>query len=262
MSIICKFCTAEITWTKRGDESVPLNLDGSDHLCQAGKGKKTSAVKDEFRTGVLVDISKGLLTINEGGKEKGIAISTAQFTELEDNKLPANVKFKVDAKSFLTKLEFVGGDLPLGDNEFAKAADAKKKAIAEAAAVPAAKEVAQADARTKENEAYAQKEAIAAYSAGRIPTQAPQETDTLAVSTGNLHLAGQGVDLTLKPQQTPLIVDGAVKLAVHIDLGSYSNFDLEVNAASGEHARALLEQEAKPVIALCKRIMREAKEGY
>lgn len=53
---------------------------------------------------------------------------------------------------------------------------------------------------------------------------------------------------------------GSVKIAVHIDLGSYSNFDLEVNGATGEQARALLEQESKPVIALCKKIMRDAKE--
>lgn len=32
--ILCKYCQAEITWTKRDGRNIPLNADGSDHRCR------------------------------------------------------------------------------------------------------------------------------------------------------------------------------------------------------------------------------------
>ena len=51
---------------------------------------------------------------------------------------------------------------------------------------------------------------------------------------------------------------GAVSLKIHINLGSFCNFDLGVEGATGQHARQLLAQEAEKSIPLVANIMKEA----
>jgi hypothetical protein len=55
---------------------------------------------------------------------------------------------------------------------------------------------------------------------------------------------------------------GGVEIAVHVNLGNYSSFDLKVTGINGEHARQLLQQEAAPTIVLAKGIIQEASKGY
>ena len=59
-----------------------------------------------------------------------------------------------------------------------------------------------------------------------------------------------------------LSATGGVELAIHVNLGNYSSFDLKVTGINGEHARQLLQQEAAPTIVLAKGIIQEASKGY
>lgn len=55
---ICKFCTAEITWIKEGDKSVPLNIDGTKHFCKkspAPKGTNIGTVEKYEANNVHID---------------------------------------------------------------------------------------------------------------------------------------------------------------------------------------------------------------
>jgi hypothetical protein len=165
---------------------------------------------------------------------------------------PEETAKRAEAAGFKTGTEVKNTE----ESEVVKRADENKKAIAAAAA---AKEKAQADQRMKDNEEYARQ--LAAEQKGRETQKQPDAPPKVGGSTKDQEPVGQRVDPAPNAPQTP-IMEGSVKLAVHIDLGSYSNFDLEVNQPSGDLARKLLEQESAPVIALCKRIMRDAKEGY
>ena len=142
------------------------------------------------------------------------------------------------------------------ESEVVKRADENKKAIADA---NAAKEKAQSDQRMKDNEVHARQ--LAAEQKSAETRKQPDAPPKAGGSAKVQEPVGQRVDPAANAPQMS-IMEGSVKLAVHIDLGSYSNFDLEVNQPSGDLARKLLEQESAPVIALCKKIMRDAKEGY
>jgi hypothetical protein len=54
---------------------------------------------------------------------------------------------------------------------------------------------------------------------------------------------GKGMDLPIgEPEKTRIA--GSVGISIHVNLGSYNNFDLRVEGVNGDHARALLAQEA------------------
>jgi hypothetical protein len=42
---ICKYCQAEINWTKQGERSVPVNKDGTSHHCPKPQPQKTMDFK-------------------------------------------------------------------------------------------------------------------------------------------------------------------------------------------------------------------------
>jgi len=53
-------------------------------------------------------------------------------------------------------------------------------------------------------------------------------------------------------------IAGSVELKVHINMGSFCNFELGVTGVSGEHARQLLMQEADKSLPIVRRLMVEA----
>ena len=96
------------------------------------------------------------------------------------------------------------------ENEVVKAADAKKRAIAEAATVKA-REQEQATQRMKDNEEHARQLATDRSAAqavtSRIPplTQTPTQTSSSAVSTKVQEPVGHGVDPAATAQQTAIM---------------------------------------------------------
>ena len=142
------------------------------------------------------------------------------------------------------------------ESEVVKRADENKKA--------------QSDQRMKDNEEHARQLATDRSAAqavtSRIPplTQTPTQTSSSAVSTKVQEPVGQRVDPAQKTAESPILpsqegsVMGAVSLKIHINLGSFCNFDLGVEGATGDHARLLLKQEAEKSISLVANIMREA----
>ena len=56
----------------------------------------------------------------------------------------------------------------------------------------------------------------------------------------------------------PTRIAGAVGFSIHINLGSYNNFDLRVEGVNGDHARELLVQESQLCLPIIMRIIGEA----
>ena len=94
---------------------------------------------------------------------------------------------------------------------------------------------------------------------------AKQETTKKALST--LPVSNTPIESVKVPQNTNVAVPDAVaecpvELKVHLDCGSYSNFDLTVPAMPIDQAIARVEADAKKAIAVMHRLMAEAKKGY
>ena len=102
------------------------------------------------------------------------------------------------------------------------------------------KEDAAGDARIKENE-----QEVKSLVGATKPMTKPEPTK-------------EPENVSQNEAVTPTDIAGAVGLKIHINLGSFCNFDLSVEGQSGEHARQLLAQEASKSIPLVANIMREA----
>jgi hypothetical protein len=63
------------------------------------------------------------------------------------------------------------------------------------------------------------------------------------------------------PVEEPYEIPGAVSLKIHINLGSFCNFELGVEGSSGEHACALLVQESKRTLPVVANIIAEAMKA-
>jgi len=63
------------------------------------------------------------------------------------------------------------------------------------------------------------------------------------------------------PVEEPYEIPGAVSLKIHINLGSFCNFELGVEGSSGEHACALLVQESKRMLPVVTNIISEAMKA-
>jgi hypothetical protein len=113
------------------------------------------------------------------------------------------------------------------------------------------KEDAAGDARINENAEFA--ESLAKASQTVPATQPPKEPENVAQKEAMALSA---------PSKEILPATGGVELAVHVNLGNYSSFDLKVTGINGEHARQLLQQEAAPTIALVKGIIKNASKVY
>lgn len=55
---------------------------------------------------------------------------------------------------------------------------------------------------------------------------------------------------------------GPVELGIHLDMGSYTNFDLKVSELTADRAIARLEADAMKTISMMRRLMSAAKKGY
>jgi hypothetical protein len=71
--------------------------------------------------------------------------------------------------------------------------------------------------------------------------------------------ADTGTAKETMPTAAGSALSGIVELGITINIGNYSSFTLKVVGDSGEHARALLEQESEPTIRLVKSIARKAQ---
>ena len=66
------------------------------------------------------------------------------------------------------------------------------------------------------------------------------------------------LDLGKKPKAEtilPTLVAGAVGISIHINLGSYNNFDIRVEGVNGDHARELLVQESELMMPIVMKII-------
>lgn len=70
------------------------------------------------------------------------------------------------------------------------------------------------------------------------------------------------VNVPEAPGTTDPIKECPVELKVHLDCGSYSNFDLTVPGLPIDQAIGKIEADAKKAIAMMHRLMAEAKKGY
>ena len=93
----------------------------------------------------------------------------------------------------------------------------------------------------------------------RKAVEAPK-TPTMTQTTKEPEKPVQSATVAL-PEAFPEAT-GGVELAIHVNLGNYSSFDLKVTGINGEHARQLLQQESAPTIALAKSIIKDAAKGY
>ncbi|CAK0771101.1 hypothetical protein CCP3SC15_420001 [Gammaproteobacteria bacterium] len=57
-------------------------------------------------------------------------------------------------------------------------------------------------------------------------------------------------------------VVGPVEIGIHIDMGSYTNFDLKISELTTERALVRLEADAEKAIAMMRRLMGLSKKGY
>jgi hypothetical protein len=74
-----------------------------------------------------------------------------------------------------------------------------------------------------------------------------------------LDLAKKGFGFETKlPEPVPTKVAGAVGVSIHINLGSYNNFDIRVEGVNGDHARELLVQESELMMPIVMKIIGEA----
>jgi hypothetical protein len=58
--------------------------------------------------------------------------------------------------------------------------------------------------------------------------------------------------------EPPTLVAGAVGISIHINLGSYNNFDIRVEGVNGDHARELLVQESELMMPIVMKIIGDA----
>jgi len=119
-------------------------------------------------------------------------------------------------------------------------------AHADAALAQINKENEQAAAREKENQEY-----LKTLTEGQKPMSTPEPTKEPENSPQN-----EAVTTPDAIQECP------VELKVHLDCGSYSNFDLTVPGLPIDQAIAKIEADALKSIAMMHRLMAAAKKGY
>jgi hypothetical protein len=135
-----------------------------------------------------------------------------------------------------------GSDI-LKENLEQKRAEQEK---ADAALAQIKKEEEQATARIKENQEHIKTLTGAQKS---MPTPEPTNEPEICQQNANVNVSDA-------------IVECPVELKVHLDCGSYSNFDLTVPGLPIDQAIARVEADATKTIALMHRLMAAAKKGY
>ena len=108
------------------------------------------------------------------------------------------------------------------------------------------KEEEQATARTTENQEYLKTLSGASKT---MPTTEPTEKKEIVQQNANVSVSDT-------------VVECPVELKVHLDCGSYSNFDLTIPGLPIDQAIVRVESDAKKAIAMMHRLMAEAKKGY
>ena len=114
------------------------------------------------------------------------------------------------------------------------------------------KENAEGDARIKENKEFA--ESLAKPPQTVPATQSPKEPEKVAQN-----------EAKVAPAPSLAIVETAecpVELKIHLDCGSYSNFDLSAPALPIDQAIARIEADGLKAIAMMHRMMAASKKGY
>jgi hypothetical protein len=145
------------------------------------------------------------------------------------------------------------------------------------ALIQKAKEDAEGDQRIKENAEHAAALAKQATEAPKpaVPAQSPKEPEKVpqneAVAVPHTLVKSSPALKNAVPAMQPedaLIPEpedsmaGPVELGVHLDMGSYTNFDLKVSELTGDRAIARLEKDAMKTISMMRRLMSAAKKGY
>ena len=124
-----------------------------------------------------------------------------------------------------------------------------EKTKAEAAMAQIKKEEEQAAARTKENEEYARSLVGATGAVKPMPaTETPTEPEKSPQNESSTDI---------RP-----LKECPVEIKIHLDCGSYSNFDLTIPGLPVDQALAKIEQDGKKFIAVLHRLMAESKKGY
>lgn len=138
---------------------------------------------------------------------------------------------------------FKTGSEILKENLDQKKAEQQKS---DAALAQIKKEEEQAAARIKENQEH-----IKTLVEGQKTMPTPEPTETTGIVPQNANMSVSGA-----------IAECPVELKVHLDCGSYSNFDLTIPAMPIDQAIIRVESDAKKAIAMMHRLMAEAKKGY
>ena len=163
---------------------------------------------------------------------------------------------KVDGKEVAHKIgpgalgeQFKSGKEILQENLDAKRAETSQT---DAALAQINKENAEGDARIKENKEFA--ESLAKTPQTVPATQLPNEPEKVAQK-----------EAKVAPAPSLAIAETAecpVELKIHLDCGSYSNFDLSVPALPIDQAIARIEADGLKAIAMMHRMMAASNKGY
>jgi hypothetical protein len=105
----CKFCKTPITWTKRGDKSVPLNIDGTDHRCKDGKIVSSGEKLPTHIGKLIMYAGNQAMLLLKDGKEHSYAITSEVLKDWQgcgfllpaENHPDVWLEFSVDQKGFI-----------------------------------------------------------------------------------------------------------------------------------------------------------------
>jgi len=129
-------------------------------------------------------------------------------------------------------------------------------AHADAALAQINKENEQAAAREKENQEY-----LKTLTEGQKPMSTPEPTKEPENSPQNDDMTVPAASEKTNPLTDPL-KDCPVEVKIHLDCGSYSNFDLTIPGLPTDQALAKIEEDGMKFVALLHRLMAESKKGY
>ena len=127
---------------------------------------------------------------------------------------------------------------------------------AEAALAQINKENAEGDARIAENKEY-----VKTLTEGQKPMTTQEPTKEPENSPQNATVTVPEALNTPNPLTVPL-KDCPVEVKIHLDCGSYSNFDLTIPGLPTDQALAKIEEDGMKFVAVLHRLMAEAKKGY
>jgi len=105
----CKYCSQEISWSKRGGKNIPLNIDGTDHHCKDGVNiPSTEKPPTQIGKLVMYEGNQAKLLLKDG-KEHSYAITAGVLKDWQNagHLLPPEnhpdvwLDFSVDDKGFI-----------------------------------------------------------------------------------------------------------------------------------------------------------------